>query len=63
MNISQKYINVLFVLVYTFKQIHITISVTNFKKLSGYLFNLNLNFNDVVYIDYLHTINSKLKGQ
>jgi len=31
MNISQKYINVLFALVYIIKQIHMTISVTNLK--------------------------------
>jgi len=31
MNISQKYINVLFALVYIVKQIHMTISVTNLK--------------------------------
>jgi len=58
MNISQKYINVLFALLYTVKEIHRSILVTNLKKLSGSLFTLNLNFNDVVYIDYLHKINS-----
>jgi len=31
MNISQKYINVLFALVYTVKQIDMTISITNLK--------------------------------
>ena len=63
MNISLKYINVLFALLRTIKQIHRTTSITNFKKLSVPLFNLNLNSNDVIYIDYLHKINSKLRGQ